>query len=100
MHCKQMGTNAMTNGREMEDTQYTLQQESSQRTRLLVGGDAFAALQNSRVAVVGLGGVGGHCAEALARAGVGRLHLVDFDRVAPSNLNRQLVAAKSKMGID
>ncbi len=84
----------------MEDTQYTLQQEMSQRTRLLMGEDAFAALQNSRVAVVGLGGVGGHCAEALARAGVGRLHLVDFDRVAPSNLNRQLVAAKSTLGME
>ena len=70
-----------------------------ERTVLLIGEAAFARLQKSRVAVAGLGGVGGHCAEALARAGVGRLHLIDFDRVSPSNLNRQIVATKATLGM-
>ncbi|MDO4571937.1 MAG: ThiF family adenylyltransferase [Clostridia bacterium] len=69
-----------------------------ERTRLLLGDEAFERLRESLVAVVGLGGVGGHCAEALARAGVGRLHLVDFDRVTESNLNRQLAATRATLG--
>ena len=71
-----------------------------ERTILLIGEAAFTALHNSFVAVAGLGGVGGHCAEALARAGVGRLHLVDFDRVNESNLNRQLVAERATLGME
>lgn len=70
----------------------------NERTILLIGEAAFARLQQSGVTVAGLGGVGGHCAEALARAGVGHIHLIDFDTVQPSNLNRQLVAAKSSLG--
>ena len=70
----------------------------SERTIRLLGADAVMRLQKSRVIVVGLGGVGGHCAEALARAGVGSLHLVDCDVVTPSNLNRQLIATKRSIG--
>lgn len=69
------------------------------RTRLLLGDAACAALGACLVTVAGLGGVGGHCTEALARAGVGRLHIVDFDTVAPSNLNRQLIATKRTLGM-
>lgn len=70
----------------------------NERTIWLIGQEAFTRLQGSLVVVAGLGGVGGHCAEALARAGVGALHLIDFDSVQESNLNRQLVAAKSTIG--
>lgn len=68
------------------------------RTSLLLGEEAVARLQAAKVAVFGLGGVGSFAAEALARAGVGRLLLVDADTVAPSNLNRQLVALRSTLG--
>lgn len=76
-----------------------LERARSVRTRLLIGDEAYAALQKSLVVVAGLGGVGGHCAEALARAGMGRLHLIDFDAVTVSNLNRQLVATKRTLGM-
>ena len=59
---------------------------------MLLGEDAMEVLAQKHVAVFGLGGVGSFCAEALARAGVGALTLVDDDTVAESNLNRQLVA--------
>ncbi|MBO5985850.1 MAG: tRNA threonylcarbamoyladenosine dehydratase [Lachnospiraceae bacterium] len=68
------------------------------RTELLFGEAAMERLWNSRVAVFGIGGVGGHCAEALARSGIGTIDLVDSDRVALSNLNRQLVATRSTLG--
>ena len=68
------------------------------RVRLLVGAHAVEAFARARVAVFGLGGVGGWCAEALVRSGVGGLMLVDDDRVAPSNLNRQLPALSSTIG--
>ena len=70
-----------------------------ERTALLIGESGVARLAGCRVAVVGLGGVGGHCAEALARAGIGRLHLVDADVVVESNLNRQLVATFDTIGM-
>lgn len=73
--------------------------EYQTRTAMLMGEEGLATLARSRVAVIGLGGVGGHCAEALARCGVGRLLLIDKDIVEPSNLNRQLVAAKSTLGM-
>ena len=69
------------------------------RTKLLLGGAAMEKLSNSRVAVFGLGGVGGHCVEALARSGVGALDLVDGDRIAESNLNRQILATRSTVGM-
>ena len=69
-----------------------------QRLTLLVGPEAAAALQNSRVIVFGLGGVGSWCAEALVRSGIGRISLVDSDTVCPSNINRQLQASSSTIG--
>lgn len=68
------------------------------RTRLLLGDRALRKLGESTVAVAGLGGVGSWAVEALARAGIGRLILIDFDVVAPSNINRQLVATLSSVG--
>ena len=73
-------------------------QEFYSRTALLLGEAGVEKLQNSRVAVFGLGGVGGWCAEALARAGVGSLALIDKDVVEESNLNRQIVALRSTLG--
>ena len=69
-----------------------------ERTRLLLGDDALGRLKASRVAVVGLGGVGAMAAEMLARAGVGSLVLVDADTVSESNINRQLPAMHSTVG--
>lgn len=71
----------------------------TERTALLLGEDGLETLQRAKVIVAGLGGVGGHCAEALARAGVGRLVLVDCDEVTVSNLNRQLVATRGTIGM-
>ena len=68
------------------------------RTRILLGEDGIKALSCAKVAVFGIGGVGSFAAEALARAGVGSLDLFDGDVVAPSNLNRQLVALHSTIG--
>jgi len=68
------------------------------RTRLLIGDDPLTRLQNAKIAVFGVGGVGGFCVEALARAGVGALHLYDDDTVSESNLNRQIVALHSTLG--
>lgn len=68
------------------------------RTRIIVGEAGVERLGNARVLLAGLGGVGSFAAEALARAGIGRLTLADFDLVAPSNLNRQLVALHSTLG--
>ena len=70
------------------------------RTELLLGADAMEKLKNARVAVFGLGGVGGNAAEALVRSGVGALDLVDSDVVSVSNLNRQLFATRSTLGMD
>ena len=69
------------------------------RTRLLLGPQAMERLNGSHVLLFGLGGVGGHAAEALCRSGVGRLTLVDGDRIAPSNLNRQLFATRETLGL-
>ena len=69
------------------------------RTRLLLGDGAIERLERSAVAVVGLGGVGGACAEALARAGVGTLILMDHDDVDVTNLNRQLFATCETVGL-
>lgn len=69
-----------------------------QRTELLVGKEGWARLQGARMMVVGLGGVGGYAAEALARAGVGHLTLVDFDQVCLTNVNRQVHALRKTVG--
>lgn len=68
------------------------------RTTLLLGEENIAKLQASTVCVLGIGGVGSYCAEALARSGVGHLILVDGDQVAPSNLNRQIMAIYDTIG--
>ena len=70
-----------------------------ERTARMLGEDAIERLKNARIALFGLGGVGGHAAEALARAGVGHLTLVDGDNVSESNLNRQLFALQSTVGL-
>ena len=68
------------------------------RTAMLLGREAVERLEQATVAVFGLGGVGSYTAEALARAGVGRLILVDGDTVSDSNRNRQLIALCSTVG--
>ena len=68
------------------------------RTALLVGTQAIAKLQNSHVAIFGIGGVGGYVAEALARSGVGSFDLIDNDTVALTNLNRQIIATHATLG--
>ncbi|KAB2928895.1 MAG: tRNA threonylcarbamoyladenosine dehydratase [Candidatus Contendobacter sp.] len=68
------------------------------RTEILIGAEGLARLRTAHVLVAGLGGVGGYAAEALGRAGIGRLTLLDHDVVSPSNLNRQLLALHSTLG--
>lgn len=68
------------------------------RTALLVGQKAIDKLQHSRVAIFGIGGVGGYVAEALARSGVGCFDLIDNDTVALTNLNRQIIATHTTLG--
>ncbi len=68
------------------------------RTEMLLGTDGMKNLQNARVAVFGVGGVGGYVVEALARSGVGALDLIDNDTVSPSNINRQIIALQSTIG--
>ncbi len=68
------------------------------RTELLFGPDAMEKLKNARVAVFGVGGVGGYVVEALARSGVGTLDLIDDDRVCLTNINRQIIATRSTVG--
>ena len=73
-------------------------EEQFVRTAYLLGDEAVERLKRSSVILFGVGGVGSFCAEALARAGIGRLCLVDPDTVSESNLNRQLVALRSTIG--
>ena len=68
------------------------------RTALLLGKEAMDILQRSRVAIFGVGGVGGYTAEALARSGVGTIDLVDSDQVCLTNLNRQIIATTKTIG--
>ena len=74
--------------------------ERTIREEMLLGRDAVEKLKNSHVAVFGLGGVGSWCCEGLARAGIGRLTLVDRDTVSLSNCNRQLCALTSTLGME
>ena len=69
-----------------------------QRTELLLGEEAMRRLAKARVAVFGVGGVGGFAVEALARSGVGRLDLIDSDRVDLTNINRQIIATSDTVG--
>ena len=72
--------------------------ETFARTELLIGEDGLETLRKARVAVFGIGGVGGYAVEALARSGVGHFLLVDNDVVGESNLNRQIIALRSTLG--
>lgn len=72
--------------------------ERFERTKLLFGDSGMEKLSAARVAVFGIGGVGGHVVEALVRSGIGAIDLIDNDRVAPSNLNRQIVATEKTIG--
>lgn len=72
--------------------------EEFEREASLLGGEAVEKLANSYVALFGLGGVGSYAAEALARSGVGRILLIDSDKVSRSNINRQLCALQSTVG--
>lgn len=68
------------------------------RTELLIGKEGVEKLANSRVAIFGIGGVGGYTVEALARSGVGEFDLIDDDRVCLTNINRQILATRSTVG--
>lgn len=68
------------------------------RTELLLGAEAMEKLKNARVAVFGIGGVGGYAVEALARSGVGSFDLIDDDRVCLTNINRQIIATEKTIG--
>lgn len=68
------------------------------RTEILLGAEGVNRLRRASVAVFGIGGVGGYVVEALARSGVGHLHLIDHDTVSVSNLNRQIIATVSTIG--
>ncbi|MDY3918149.1 MAG: tRNA threonylcarbamoyladenosine dehydratase [Candidatus Limivivens sp.] len=68
------------------------------RSQLLLGKEAMEKLQNSRVAVFGIGGVGGYVCEALVRSGVGAFDLIDDDKVCLTNLNRQIIATRKTVG--
>ena len=69
------------------------------RTAMLLGEEAVSRLQKARVAIFGIGGVGGYTLEALARSGVGQLDLIDNDTVSRSNINRQILATQSTVGM-
>ena len=70
------------------------------RTQFVLGSDAMEKLKNARVAVFGLGGVGGYVAEALARSGIGAMDLVDHDTISLTNINRQILATRDTVGMD
>ena len=72
--------------------------EEFSRTEMLLGQEAITKLAKSRVAVFGVGGVGGYVVEALVRSGLGSIDLIDNDEVAPSNLNRQIIATTKTLG--
>jgi len=69
------------------------------RTELIFGTDGMSKLQNSKVAVFGIGGVGGYAVEAFARSGIGRIDLFDDDKVCLTNLNRQIIATRKTIGL-
>ena len=72
--------------------------EMYERTEMIFGSENIEKLKNSYVAVFGIGGVGSYVCEALARCGIGRLDLIDSDKVSASNINRQLIALNSTVG--
>lgn len=87
------------NVRNTENTQ-AMPVDRFQRTRMLIGDEALQKLENSKVLVFGVGGVGGYVCEALARAGVGKIDIVDKDVVDITNINRQIIATTNTIGMD
>lgn len=77
-----------------------MNEEIFSRTEMLLGKQALESLRRSRVAIFGLGGVGSYTLEALVRSGIGELLLIDGDTVAKSNINRQLIADSTTVGLD
>ena len=77
-----------------------MMEEQFSRTELLLGSEAMNRLAQSRVAVFGMGGVGGYVVEALVRSGIGAIDLIDHDQVSVSNLNRQIIATRDTVGRD
>ena len=72
--------------------------DSFSRTELLIGKEAINKLSKSRVAIIGIGGVGGYVAEALARSGLGNITVIDNDKISISNINRQIIATTKNIG--
>ena len=70
------------------------------RTEILIGEDNIKKLKNSSVIIFGVGGVGSFCVEAIARCGIGNIHIVDDDTISITNINRQLIATHSTIGKD
>ena len=70
------------------------------RTKMLLGEQAVIELMKKKILIFGLGGVGGHAVEALARTGIGTLGIVDYDRVEVTNINRQIIALNSTLGLN
>ena len=89
---------ALVNSDLSQDFTMALQNMFLQRTELLIGSNNIEKLKNSNVIVFGLGGVGGATVEALVRAGIGNLSIVDFDTVDKTNLNRQIITTQSVIG--
>jgi len=83
----------------MPENLFMAENKRFMRTRALLGEEKFARLQAASVMVIGLGAVGGYAVEALARAGIGHLILVDFDKIDETNINRQILALDSTVGI-
>ena len=77
----------------------TIMQKQFLRTQMLLGKEAMEKLENSRVAVFGIGGVGGYVCEALIRSGVGKFELIDSDKVDITNINRQIIATTKTIGM-
>lgn len=75
-----------------------MEENWKERTELLLGKEKLIKLQDSKILIVGLGGVGAYAAEMLCRAGIGELYIIDADKIHPSNRNRQLLALKSNEG--
>ena len=74
-------------------------EERNIRTAMLIGERSIDKLKNAKVAVFGLGGVGGYAIEALARVGIGEIHLIDNDKISESNINRQIIATYETVGL-
>lgn len=94
----EIGSGEKKGARDMDISEYKRGREQLIRTEMLLGEQAMKKLFGARVAVFGIGGVGGYVVEALARSGIGRLDLIDHDTVSLSNLNRQIIATHDTIG--